>query len=476
MRNSKKGRFRVWDRSQDSFNGEDLVYNFDNLDELIGGPDGATGASGNEFAGVASSWLGYGDAIPSQATDTQYPGTTNAGYEVQSGRRTLYSIVSGLNYNDVPLGAVVTWWRPSSSISIPDGWVPCDGRTLSADQHSYPFAGTITVPDLRNKFVIGADAAVPGINAFNGYALEAGATPAGDENNDRTNNGPVAGGAAYAPGIGYDAGIENPSARSGTNKLRSVSHSHTAGTLKIKDHTHAIDHTHSVPPHAHRIEPHSHEMTHHHLMPNHEHQLTATFFTGRSRVSSSDSSEPRVRVREGQTNRYEYPSNTDHVHRIDLSAAGGTGRRKSDTDANRGLFNLGGYASDLWGYPIDPLSMNSYRGYEFQAITSYPTHRRHNGGTLNAHDVKYDTGVYNPGFGSILLNTSNSGSGTDGSITTRTSNSVSSGNISSGEASFKLDTSEGGGNTSHENLSVNIRPQYVGLLYLIKVKVSTNVI
>lgn len=472
MRNSRKGRFRVWDRSQDSFNGEDLVYNFDNLDELLGGPDGVSGASGNEFAGVASSWLGYGDVIPPLSTETQYPGTTNSGYEVQSGRRTLYGIVSGLNYNDVPLGTVISWWRPTSGIAIPDGWVPCDGRELNADQHSYPFAGTITVPDLRNKFVIGADPATPGINAFNGYALESDATAATTDNNDWSGSG-AAPGTTGAPGIGYDTGLENPAARSGDNALRNLSHTHNPGTLAIKDHTHSIAHTHTIPAHSHKIEAHSHDMTHLHLMPNHYHDFntTETFFTGQARVSASDGAESKVEVRTGLSNTYRYPAGKDHVHRIDMNRAGSTGERKSIANAQRGLFSLGGWSVDLWGFPQDPLGMRSYRGYEFQAITSYPTHRRHSGGTLNAHEVKYNTGSYNPGYGSHELNTAFSGSARSGEITSGNTNSPNSGGVTS-------DTNSKGlvGTSSQQDIYVNIKPQYVGLLYLIKVKVSTNVI
>jgi hypothetical protein len=474
MRNSRKGRFRVWDRSQDSFNGEDLVYNFDNLDELLGGPDGTSGASGNEFAGDAASWLGYGDVIPSLSSETKFPGTTNSGYEVQSGRRTLYSVVSGLNYNDVPLGTIITWWRPTSDVSIPDGWVPCDGRELSADQHSYSFAGTITVPDLRNKFVIGADAASPGINAFNGYALEGGAVAAQNSNNDWSGVG-AAPGTTGAPGIGYDAALEDPSARTGDNTQRNISHNHGAGTLAIQDHQHSIAHTHTVPRHKHKVEAHSHDMTHVHLMPNHWHDFntTDTFFSGQARVSASDGSESKITVQEGTRNRYKYPAGKDHVHRIDMNRAGATGERRNVDSPQRGLFNLGGWSVDLWGFPTDPLNMRSYRGYEFQAITSYPTHRRHSSTTLNAHEVKSSTGDYNPQWGSEQLYTGFSGSASSGEITTLppTGSNANSGGITSDAGSKSLL-----GTTSQESIYVNIRPQYVGLLYLIKVRVSTNII
>lgn len=472
MRNSRKGRFRVWDRSQDSFNGEDLVYNFDNLDELIGGPNGVSGASGNEYAGTASAWLGYGDSIPSLASQAKLPGTTNSGYEVQSGRRTLYSIASGLNYNDVPLGTVITWWRPNSNIAIPDGWVPCDGRQVAADQHSYPLAGIITVPDLRNKFVIGADSATPGINAFGGYSLESGATPA-QNINAYWSGTPANPGSTGAPGVGYDSGLEDPSARTGSNTERDVGHTHGAGTLSIQDHEHSIDHQHIVPAHAHKIVPHSHDMTHVHLMPNHVHNLNGVGTNQNFRSGDTSSS---VSVREGLSQNYKNVAGRDHTHPVSIGKAGQTGDRdpinQNAVAAKAGLFEIAS-TSKLWGLPPDPYTTNSAgMGYQFQAITSYPTYRQHNGNILNAHVVREQTGIYSPEWGSQELNTALNGSLNSGEITTKKPiGNGRSGGIVSGNATKTLT-----GVTQKTDLLVNIRPQYVGLLYLIKVRVSTNII
>jgi hypothetical protein len=210
-------------------------------------------------------------------------------------------------------------------------------------------------------------------------------------------------------------------------------------------------------------------------MPNHWHDFntTDTFFSGQARVSASDGSESKITVQEGTRNRYKYPAGKDHVHRIDMNRAGATGERRNVDSPQRGLFNLGGWSVDLWGFPTDPLNMRSYRGYEFQAITSYPTHRRHSSTTLNAHEVKSSTGDYNPQWGSEQLYTGFSGSASSGEITTLppTGSNANSGGITSDAGSKSLL-----GTTSQESIYVNIRPQYVGLLYLIKVRVSTNII
>jgi hypothetical protein len=479
MRNSRKGRFRVWDRSQDAFNGEDLVYNFDALDELIGGADGASGSSTSSgFNGHADTWLGLGDAVP--ASVKKYPGTTNSGYENQTGRRTLYSVISGLNHNDVPLGTVITWWRPTQSVAVPDGWVPCDGRSLAASEHSFTVSGSVTIPDLRNKFVLGADASVPGINATNGYALAAGAQSAQNQNNNWS--GAKAGdGTTGAPGVGYDSGLETSDPRSGSNVLRNISHSHLPGTLEIKDHYHSVVHTHTVPPHKHKVEPHDHDFAHTHLMSNHRHDFntSSSFYTGQGRVSAADGRESTIQITEGQTKIKSYPSGKDHVHKIDMNSAGSTGERQSLDNNNQGLFAFGAQ-SLLWGFAGNPKGMSSGLGYEFQAVTSYPTWRKNSGNTLNSHDVRTRTDSYNPSYGSPQLFEGAGFAGVSANGEIRTGDPVGSGSVSGGitgsSPTAVADSKKLLGTTSQESIYVNIRPQYVGLLYLMKVKVSTNII
>jgi hypothetical protein len=482
MRNSRKGRFRVWDRSQDAFNGEDLVYNFDALDELIGGADGASGSSNNsEFNGHADTWLGLADSVP--ASVKKYPGTTNSGYENQTGRRTLYSVISGLNYNDVPLGTVITWWRPTQSVAVPDGWVPCDGRSLTASEHSFAVSGSITIPDLRNKFVLGADASVPGINAIDGYALAASATSAQNINNNWT--GAKAGnGTTGAPGIGYDSGLETSDPRSGSNILRNISHNHTPGTLEIKNHYHSVVHTHTVPPHKHKVDPHDHDFAHTHLMPNHYHDFntSSAFFTGQARVSAADGSEGKISFKAGTAGGQVNPASKDHVHRIDMNSAGSTGERMPIAGGNQGLFAFGSQ-SILWGFAGNPNAMSSGLGYGFQAVTSYPTWRRNSGNTLNSHEVRTRTDSYNPSYGSAQLFEGAGFAGVSSNGEIRTGNPIGSGSVSGGVTGNAGDTPSDVANskkllgtTAQESIYVNIRPQYVGLLYLMKVKVSTNII
>lgn len=62
--------------------------------------------------------------------------------------------------NEVPIGAVLDWWRPSNTVPVPTGFVVCDGRPVAS--HDFPgVAGQITTPDLRNVFILGADSPDP---------------------------------------------------------------------------------------------------------------------------------------------------------------------------------------------------------------------------------------------------------------------------------------------------------------------------
>lgn len=476
MRNSRKGRFRVWDRSQDAFNGEDLVYNFDVLDELIGGANGTSGSSTSAgYNGSPDTWLGPDDAIPPSA-GTKYPGSSNNGYEVQSGRRTLYSVVSGLNYNDVPLGTIIMWWRPNSSVPIPDGWTPCDGRTVLKADHSFTVTGSITTPDLRNKFVVGADSSVPGINAVDGYALETNATPAQNQNNNWTGS-PAVGGSTGAPGIGYDSGLETSNPLSGSNVLRNISHSHTPGTLEIKDHYHDISHTHIVPRHKHRVAAHDHDFSHVHLTANHVHDFTYSSGFGTS-TPTELSGKSLIRVMPTGTISGSRLATPSHTHDINMNGAGTTGGRRW-VDGDYGLF-VAGPQDVLWGLAGNPKAMTSGYGYQYQAVTSFPTWRRHSGNRLNAHEVRQRTDSHAPNYGSEELFAGSGWGGVVASGEIRTlvpsGTEAISGGITATNPVTVPDTKKLLGTTSQENIYVNIRPQYIGMLYLMKVKVSTNII
>lgn len=218
-RRSKFGRFQVENQASDPFKHTDVAYNLDQLDQMFGGPNQTpTFGVGDDFNNPTTS-------APSGSSQWLYPQDPTT--IVNFGNRTLYNIIRALDYNDVPLGAVFAWWRPSTAVPLPSGCVPADGSSYTgATQHSYvPFGiTTITVPDLRNKMILGA------------YETATGA-PTTALNRDGT--------AATLPSV--DTATAGPGIRAiaGTNVPRNLAHTHTAGSFATPDHLHNLtDHLH----------------------------------------------------------------------------------------------------------------------------------------------------------------------------------------------------------------------------------------
>lgn len=217
-RRSKFGRFQVANEASDPFKHTDVAYNLDNLDVMIGS-DHARYGIGDDFNNPSTT-------APSGTEYWLAPQDPTV--MINFGVRSLYNIVRGLDYNDVPLGAVFAWWRPSSVVALPAGCVPCDGASYTGtDKHSYQADGftTITVPDLRNAMILGANAAVTdGTTAV---------TPSTQSAGD-------------GPGI---------RGTGGTNVPRALTHTHGLNTLAVGAHTHGItDHTHGNQNHFHGME------------------------------------------------------------------------------------------------------------------------------------------------------------------------------------------------------------------------------
>lgn len=56
----------------------------------------------------------------------------------------------------VPIGGVINWWRPANTVALPPGFEIAAGQPVS--QHEFPgVAGAITLPNLMNTFILGAD-------------------------------------------------------------------------------------------------------------------------------------------------------------------------------------------------------------------------------------------------------------------------------------------------------------------------------
>lgn len=197
--------------------------------------------------GYVEFWADYGDydiaihdtIIPVRIADKTFGWNASSGADrgvpsikVAGDGNILYAALDAMSKRqDVPLGTKIDWWRPSSSYDAgagagnpPPGWEPCDGRVIVQANHDFGAIGSITLPDLRNQFILGANIAL----------ADAGA-------------GAAANGAANAPGIRGAGGTNVPHSHSVPAHFHSSAA--TGATIALSaatTGTESADHTHTV--------------------------------------------------------------------------------------------------------------------------------------------------------------------------------------------------------------------------------------
>lgn len=209
--------------------------------ETVLGPNGFFEAP----AGIIEVWLDTGkyDIV---ITDPQVPpriGPRYVGYDsvpADEGAIPFEYLDAVTERQVIQIGMVIDWFRPvNSTMQPPAGFEICDGRQIPAGQHE--FAGVINaainVPDLRNKFIVGASW-----------------TNAEDSSGSSASDA-----AANAPGM---RGV------GGTNQ-RNFGHSHQIN-----------NHTHVAPNHRHDLSGHQHYMNHQHTYDYgaHSHSTSTGFY------------------------------------------------------------------------------------------------------------------------------------------------------------------------------------------------------
>lgn len=86
--------------------------------------------------------------IPSSGT---WPPTTG----VDGG---IYREINLLQQEREAIGSVKPFFKPTDSYPLPAGWHVADGSTITTGNHDFTgIAGSVTLPDLRHAFVLGAD-------------------------------------------------------------------------------------------------------------------------------------------------------------------------------------------------------------------------------------------------------------------------------------------------------------------------------
>ena len=67
-------------------------------------------------------------------------------------------------YGTIPLGGIIMWSGTGSSTAVPTGFTLCDGNSGTA-------VNGITIPDLRDKFIVGANAVTGSDSTYPGVSM-----------------------------------------------------------------------------------------------------------------------------------------------------------------------------------------------------------------------------------------------------------------------------------------------------------------
>lgn len=122
-------------------------------------------------AGVCGQWSIFNDTTQAVGVKLYFGVTGETPLEIPNGTRILL-VSDGINVtyaqspqiipttNQTPIGGIILWY--GTIANIPTGWHLCNGDTVTLDG-----IGSVVLPDLRDKFVIGASQDSSGIAKTN---------------------------------------------------------------------------------------------------------------------------------------------------------------------------------------------------------------------------------------------------------------------------------------------------------------------
>ncbi len=315
-----------------------------------------------------------------------------------------------------PLGEVMMWWRPSIAQPLPDNWVACDGSSLTAPDHDFAGGGTVNLPDMRNKFVLGAATGGTGTGPTTPPAI-------GQQGGTNLAN------LSHTHSVPHAHSVALPSLSVGSHSHTVVSHTHG-----LNSHSHTVDsHSHTVSAHTHPVDAHSHAYNHNHSLPDHAHDIALDGFHAHTFAGGTV-----VNSRRG----YIYPT-----------AVGSAEDRQT---LYLGGFNAGGTSVPA---PMDGAGGHTHGGTNQGG--SGVTGVEGSGGTSASGSTASANSLLASGNASPSTNAS---SGTTQASTPSTSAATPS--TVAATASTSTDSPVSGAGLTTQD----IRPAYVGLLFLMKVK------
>jgi hypothetical protein len=213
MQTSVNMSLTIWNNPDDAYDHNELAANWQALDS-----HNHTSGKGVQIpsGGIADGAITTNKLGANAVTTTQIANQTILGTDIANGAIGAQQLDNTLFSKLVPLGAVTAWFRPSTSVAVPAGWVIAVGQTLTTGQHGWTSFTNVTLPDLRNAFILGAATS------------------------------------------GTGTGPSQPPAENATGgaNTRTWNHSHTVPghSHTVNAHSHTVnDHSHSMPSHSHSI-------------------------------------------------------------------------------------------------------------------------------------------------------------------------------------------------------------------------------
>lgn len=149
----------------------------------------------------------------------------------------------------VPLKTVLLYYATQQNESVPESYAVCDGTTLTSTQQDINPGSTFTLPDLRNRFVLGAD------------ITKAIAATGGTTNASTDAPGPGGSGGSHSKALvvaelaahSHTGSVTSAGAHThaGSSAASNGDHTHTASTSTTGAHTHTGSSTSTTGEHTH---------------------------------------------------------------------------------------------------------------------------------------------------------------------------------------------------------------------------------
>jgi hypothetical protein len=160
--NSPNMSLRVWDLSTDGYSHAELAANWNKVDTHDHSPGKGVkiGTSGILNGAITGALLADNSVGSAKIIDGSIQGQ-----DIADGAIGADQLAPGVI--SVPLGTIVPWWRKDGTVPVPTGWELCDGRNWSAVSNDLGVSAG-TMPDLRNRFILGAGGSGPGENTTGG--------------------------------------------------------------------------------------------------------------------------------------------------------------------------------------------------------------------------------------------------------------------------------------------------------------------